>query len=94
MKQKEKDDLFQKLNAEYLEVLSKLTEDDIKEFEENYEIPAKIENMMVLNSSDMCFYFKDIPDMKPTTGGYIFDDVNLHPELLMDLSIDDNGNEE
>jgi hypothetical protein len=25
----------------------------------------------------MCFYFNLIPDMKPTTGGYVFDDIRM-----------------
>ena len=33
--------------------------------------------MMNINTSDMKFYFKELPDMTPSTGGYIFDDLTL-----------------
>lgn len=92
LKAKEKDEKFQSLNNAYIECLSRLTDEDIEKFEEEYELPSKIEELMTLNASDMCLYFKDLPDMKPTTGGYIFDDIKTAVEL--DRSVDDNGSEE
>lgn len=92
LKEKEKNELFQELNKKYLDILDSLTEEDIIEFEEEYNLPKKVDEMMVLNASDMCLYFKDIPDMRPTTGGYVFDDISLHEKE--DISVDDNGSEE
>lgn len=91
LKEREKNELFQELNEKYLNILSNLTEEDIEEFEEEYNLPKGIDELMTLNASDMCLYFKDIPDMKPTTGGYIFEDIKLQEKE--DLSIDDKGNE-
>lgn len=75
--EREKDDLFQALNNKYLDILSKLTKDDISKFEESGDIPKQILDMMNINTSDMKFYFKELPDMTPSTGGYIFDDLTL-----------------
>lgn len=94
LKEKENNEKFQILNEKYLKLLKNITEDDVLKFEEEYRLPSKIEDMMELNSSDLCLYFKELPNMVPTTGGYLFDDIRVHREEEMDLSIDDNGNNE
>lgn len=93
IKAKENEEIFQSLNKKYLELLGKLTEKDIEVFEEEYKLPPKIEEMMTLNPSDLCLYFKDLPDMTPSTGGYLFDDIKVHADEF-DLSVDDSGSEE
>ena len=93
-KEKEKGEKFQMLNKRYLELLKEITDKDIEVFEEEYKLPAKIDEMMMLNSSDVTLRFKELPDMVPTTGGYLFDDIKVHKELMYDRSIDDSGSEE
>ena len=40
-------------------------------------MPKAITDVVTLSPNDMKFYFVNIPDMTPTTGGYIFDDIKL-----------------
>ena len=74
MLEKENDIVFQEENAKYLKALTELTDDDYKAFDEDDEIPKSLLEIVTLNN-DMHFYFKKLPNMKPTTGGYIFDDL-------------------
>lgn len=85
---KEADELFQAENQKYLKALSEITKEDIEKFNDEGEIPEKILEIVDLSPKEMCFYFKLIPDMKPTTGGYVFDDIKL-PEVVGDDLEDD-----
>ena len=80
IKEKEKDEIFQMLNKKYLDIINSLTVDEITTFNEEYILPNRITEFMNLNTSNMCLYFKDIPDMTPSTGGYIFEDIQLSEE--------------
>ena len=73
-KKAEEDAAFQEENNKYLKALDSLTNEEIEKFEEEGEIPSKISDLMTLGS-DMFLYFKRIPEKKPSTGGYIFDDI-------------------
>ena len=77
---READELFQAENKKYLEALGNLTKDDISAFEEDGVIPKPITDIVTLSPKDMRFYFIRIPDMTPTTGGYIFDDMKISME--------------
>lgn len=77
---READELFQAENKKYLEALDNLTKDDISAFEEDGIIPKPITDIVTLSPKDMRFYFIRIPDMTPTTGGYIFDDMKISME--------------
>ena len=77
---KEADELFQAENGKYLEALNNLTKEDIDAFEEDGALPKSISDIVTLSPSDMRFYFIRIPDMTPTTGGYIFDDMKIGME--------------
>ncbi len=77
---KEACELFQAENEKYLNALSELTQDDIDKYYEDGIIPKSIEEIVTLNPTDMKFYFIRIPDMNPTTGGYLFDDLKLSME--------------
>jgi hypothetical protein len=68
--------IFQEENEQYLKELEKLTEEDIEKFEEDGTIPSSLLKIVQLNS-DMHFKFIKLPNMSPTTGGYIFDDLIL-----------------
>lgn len=77
---RENDELFQSENQKYLDALENLTKEDIEDFEEGGVIPKSISDIVTLSPKDMKFYFIRIPDMTPTTGGYIFDDIRLNME--------------
>jgi len=70
----EKNELFETENAKYLEALETITNKDIEEFESEGKIPTVLSSIVTLGS-DMRFYFKKIPNKTPSTGGFIFDDI-------------------
>ena len=78
--EKEKNELFQTENGKYLAALENLTKEDITLFEEEGELPKSITELVTLSPKDMRFYFINIPDMTPTTGGYIFQDIKIDME--------------
>jgi hypothetical protein len=73
-KKEQENELFQEENTKYLMALEELTDKEYSEFEDDGKIPASILKIVTLDS-DMHFYFKKIPSMKPSTGGFIFDDL-------------------
>ena len=77
IKEEEQNIIFQEENEKYLNALAKLTEDDVNDFEEKGEIPSSLLNIVTLDS-DMHFKFIKIPNMTPSTGGYIFDDITTY----------------
>jgi type I site-specific restriction endonuclease len=74
---RESDELFQEENKKYLEALENLTQEDIDAFEDEGELPKSITDIVTLSPKDMKFYFIRIPDMTPSTGGNIFDDIRI-----------------
>ena len=74
-KKKEDNELFQEENKKYLEILNNITNKEIEEFEEEGEIPQQLLDIVTVGS-DMRFHFKKIPEMTPSTGGLIFDDLS------------------
>lgn len=78
--EKEKSELFQAENTKYLEALDNLTKEDIIAFNEEGELPSSITNLVTLSPKDMKFYFINIPDMTPSTGGNIFTDIRIDME--------------
>lgn len=77
---RETDELFQAENSKYLEALENLTKEDVDAFEEDGELPKSITDIVTLSPKDMRFYFIRIPDMTPTTGGYLFEDIRVGME--------------
>lgn len=73
-KKLEENELFQNENGKYLEALDNLTDKDVEEFENEGTLPSSISSIMFLDSN-MRLYFKKIPTMTPSTGGFIFDDI-------------------
>ena len=74
-KKKEEDELFKQENDKYLEALNSLTKKDIELFEDEGELPECIADVVTLDA-DMHLYFKKIPSMTPSTGGFVFDDIS------------------
>ena len=76
MVEKEKNALFQEENEKYLKIINSLTKSDVEEFEEEGVIPSSLNNIVTLDSN-MRFKFIKIPDMSPSTGGYVFEDISI-----------------
>lgn len=74
-KEEENNAIFQEENRKYLEALENLTNDEVEEFENEGKLPTSLTSLVTLNATDMRFYFKRIPDKTPSTGGYVFDDI-------------------
>lgn len=76
LREKEKNVIFQEENEKYLKALSSLTAEDYRAFDEDDELPKSIMEIVTLNS-DMHFYFKKLPDMRPSTGGSVLEDLTF-----------------
>lgn len=74
-KEDEDNELFRVENNKYLEALNALTDKEVEEFEEDGKLPTSITSIVTMGS-DMRFYFKKLPNKCPSTGGYVFDDIN------------------
>lgn len=72
--QEEENEIFQIENQKYLDALSSLTIEEVKSLEEEGEVPSSLLEIVTLGD-DMYFYFNKLPHMRPSTGGYIFEDV-------------------
>ena len=77
-KEEENNLLFQEENNKYLEALDTITNEEVDKFEEEGEIPQVLASIVTINSSDMRFYFKKIPNKTPSTGGFVFDDIQYN----------------
>lgn len=76
IKEEEDNLIFQEENEKYLKALEELTEEDIEAFNVDGIIPKSLTSIVTLNS-DMHFYFNKLPNLRPTTGGNIIDDIVL-----------------
>lgn len=74
-KEAENDTMFQEENNKYLEALNQITNDEVDDFENEGKIPQVLTSLVTLNASDMRLYFKKIPNRTPSTGGFVFDDI-------------------
>lgn len=86
--EEENNAIFQEENKKYLEALEKITNSEVDEFETEGEIPQSLNSIVTLNSSDMRFYFKKIPNKTPSTGGFIFDDIQHNYSETVDALAD------
>ena len=74
IKKEENTLLFKEEDEKYLKALDELTRDDVNNFDENGEIPSSLLKIVTLDT-DMKFKFIKLPNMTPSTGGNIFDDI-------------------
>ena len=74
LKKKEEDALFQEENEKYLYMIENLTKEEVSAFESDGTIPSQLSKVVTLES-DMYFRFNKLPTMKPTSGGFVFDDI-------------------
>ena len=74
----ENNEKFQELDAKYMECLQKLTAEDIEKVYEDGTVPDALGKLVFLkeDGTDLRFHFRELPDMTPSTGGYIFDDIS------------------
>ena len=87
-KEEENNALFQEENQKYLEALEEITNDEVEEFEDEGKLPQVLETLVTLNSADMRLYFKKIPNRTPSTGGYVFDDIQYNYAETVDALAD------
>lgn len=87
-KEEENNALFQEENQKYLNALEEITNDDVEEFEDEGKLPQVLETLVTLNSADMRLYFKKIPNRTPSTGGYVFDDIQYNYAETVDALAD------
>ena len=83
IKKKEDNDLFKNEDEKYLKAISDITKEEVDSFYEEGTIPDRILDIVTV-SSDMHFYFKAIPDMTPSTGGNVFDDIAVSQSVDID----------
>lgn len=82
--QREQENMFKVLNEKYIDALKAITDEDVEVFYEEGTVPGKISDLMFIDSSDMKFHFRDLPEMVPSTGGYVFDDMSCDKAELDD----------
>ncbi len=73
-KKEEETELFKSENSRYLSCLASLKSSDVNAFETEGKLPSCITSFMVLGP-DFRLRFKSLPDMTPSTGGFVFDDI-------------------
>ena len=71
---KEEDALFKQEDKRYLEALEQITEEDLEKLENEGILPEVLNDIVVLDNT-LHFKFVKLPDMSPSTGGYLFEDV-------------------
>ena len=74
-KEEENNEVFKEEDEKYLKALNELTDKDVEVFEEEGKLPTSISSIVTVGS-DMRFYFKKLPNLTPSTGGYVFDDIS------------------
>lgn len=87
-KEEENNALFQEENQKYLEALEEITNDEVEEFEDEGKLPQVLETLVTLNSADMRLYFKKIPNRTPSTGGFVFEDIQYNYAETVDALAD------
>ena len=87
-KEEENNALFQEENQKYLDALEEITNDEVEEFEEEGKLPQVLETLVTLNSADMRLYFKKIPNRTPSTGGFVFEDIQYNYAETVDALAD------
>ena len=86
--EEENNAIFQEENKKYLEILDEITNDEVDEFESEGKIPQALTSIVTLNATDMRFYFKKMPDRTPSTGGFVFDDIQYNYAETVDALSD------
>lgn len=71
---------FKELDKKYQDCLIHLTKDEIDNFIDEGVMPSSLQKIVFIKEdyNDLKFYFKDLPDMTPSSGGYIFDDISYN----------------
>ena len=87
-KEEENNAIFQEENQKYLDALDSITNDEVDEFEVEGKLPTVLASIVTLNSTDMRLYFKKIPNRTPSTGGFVFDDIQYNYAENIDVFSD------
>lgn len=77
--EKENNEKFKELDEKYNIALNNLTKEEVEDFLDEAIIPQALDKIVFLkeDSNDLRFYFKELPNMNPSSGGYIFDDISM-----------------
>ena len=79
LREREKTEQFARLDEAYIKAIESLTSDEVDDFWDDRKIPTRLENIVHLGTDEatqtLRFYFNDIPDMTPSTGGDIVEDM-------------------
>ena len=79
LREREKTEQFERLNSAYLKAIDSLTSDEVDDFWDDRVIPKRFEDIVHLamdeTTQTVRFYFNELPDMTPTTGGDIVEDI-------------------
>lgn len=78
----EDNELYKTLNEQYISIIETLTKKEVEEMYETAEIPQRLRNLVFVKNGidDTHFYFIEMPDLRPSTGGYIFEDISVEEE--------------
>ena len=82
IKKQEDNELFKEENEKYLKALSELTKEDFEAFQEDDKIPSSLTAIVHLET-DLHFYFNKLPNMTPSTGGFVLDDLMFDDTSVM-----------
>ena len=74
IKKMEEDAIFQEENEKYLKAIDSITKEEALAFEQESIIPKRIGDIVELGS-DLHFTFKKLKGVRPSSGGFIFDDI-------------------
>ena len=79
LKERESNEFFKALDTQYQSILSKLKTEEKNEFYETGILPNALKDVVHLDM-DMHVRFNLIPDMTPSSGGYVFDDIIIEED--------------
>lgn len=91
-KKEEETILFKEENEKYLNIINNLTKEQVDSFETEGIIPNELNNIVQLDNT-MHFKFIKLPNISPSTGGYIFDDITYQDKSEKEFNdfIDNNN---
>lgn len=98
--EKENNEKFKELDRKYEEALNSLTVEDVDEFYSDAKIPTCLDKIVMIkeDSNELKFYFRELPNMTPSSGGYIFDEISYNrvnkdnSDEIEEAVIDSNNN--
>lgn len=72
----EENAIFVEENEKYLNIIHNLTQSEVDAFDEDGTLPTALSSVVSLDT-DMRFSFIKLPNMHPSTGGFVFEDIAI-----------------